>query len=119
MNSKNMSLKQLLKAAVDARPSGIIVGAVRRVNPLEIQAANDSKLILTESNTFVPKWLTNFTVSASASGSTGYESSPESHRHSFSISSITINNGLKAGDSVYLLSFERGQLYYVLDRVEG
>ena len=33
MNSKNMSLKQLLKTAVDARPSSISVGTVKRVNP--------------------------------------------------------------------------------------
>ena len=52
------SLRELIAKAAGVRSSGVIVGQVTKADPLEIQVLNDAKLVLTESNVYVPKHLT-------------------------------------------------------------
>ena len=56
------SLKEMLTKLLDVRTSKIVRGKVIDDDPLEIQAENDPRLIITENNCFVPKWLTNHKV---------------------------------------------------------
>lgn len=103
------SLRELIAKAAGGRASGVIVGKVTKTNPLEIQVLNDAKLVLTESNVYVPKHLTDYSVSIHLSGSID--------GHSIGTRSCTVYNGLDKGDEVYLLQYEGGQLYFVLDKV--
>lgn len=99
---KETSLRELMREAVGIRTCSVVVGTVTSVNPIEIKVANDAKLILTDSNVYVPKHLTNYTVSIKISG--------ENHE-------CQVKNALKNGDEVYLLSYEEGSQYFVLDKV--
>ena len=106
---KETSLRELLALAVPSDNVGIVLGTVTSTSPLEIQAANDPKLKVTESNMFIPKHLTNYSVSIHISGSID--------GHSIGTRSCTVNNALKKGDQVYMLAYNRGALYFVLDKV--
>lgn len=97
------SLKQMFSTLMDVRTSGVIIGEVISTSPLEIRAENDAKLIITESNCYVPKHLSSYSVSI--------------HIPGIGTESCRISNSLKKGDKVFLLSFERGALYYCLDKV--
>lgn len=107
--AKETSLRELLALAVPSNTTGIVVGKVMKTSPLEIQVSNDAKLVVTESNVFVPDHLTNYSVSIHISGTID--------GHSIGTRSCTVNNALKKGDEVYMLSYENGSLYFVLDRV--
>lgn len=107
--AKETSLRELLALAVPSNTTGIVVGKVMKTSPLEIQVFNDAKLVVTESNVFVPDHLTNYSVSIHISGTID--------GHSIGTRSCTVNNALKKGDEVYMLSYENGSLYFVLDRV--
>ncbi len=105
---KETSLRELLALAVPSSKAEIVTGKVTKASPLEIQVSNDAKLVVTESNTFVPKHLTNYSVSIHISGSID--------GHSIGTRSCTVNNALKRGDEVYMLSYNNGALYFVLDK---
>ncbi|MDD3029890.1 MAG: DUF2577 domain-containing protein [Alphaproteobacteria bacterium] len=122
MSSGGKSIREMLKAAVDVRTASVLHGVVVSASPVKIQVTSDAKLLLTESNLFIPEHLTDHQVKISVSGGSGSTSSNDGHSHSvsgvsFSNATMTIKNALQANDEVYLLSFNRGQLYYVLDRV--
>lgn len=106
---KETSLRELMREAVGIRTCSVVVGTVTSVSPIEIKVANDAKLILTESNVYVPKHLTNYTVSIKISGSID--------GHSIGTRECEVKNALKKGDEVYLLSYEEGSQYFVLDKV--
>ncbi len=108
---KETSLRELLRDAVGVQTATIVTGKVTKTSPLEISVDNDAKLILDESNTFVPQHLTDYSVSIYLSGTID--------GHSIGTRSGKIYNALKKGDEVYLLAYEEGALYYVLDRVGG
>ncbi|MBQ8331145.1 MAG: DUF2577 domain-containing protein [Clostridia bacterium] len=99
------SLKALIQELIPD-PCGIFQGRVVSTSPLKIQALNDEKLIISALSMIVPKHLTDYT--AEAEFSTG---------DSVTGGTITIRNGLKAGEKVHLLSLNHGKKYYVLDRV--
>lgn len=103
MAGTETSLKQMLAKALDVRTSTVVIGAVESTSPLEIRAENDPRLIITESNCFVPTSLQDYTVDISIPGVGTKE--------------CTVRNGLEEGDRVYMLSFERGALYFILDKV--
>ena len=107
--AKETSLRELLALAVPSEKSEIVIGKVNKVSPLEIQVVNDAKLVVTDSNTFVPKHLTNYSVSIHISGSID--------GHSIGTRSCTVNNALKKGDEVYMLAYNNGAMYFVLDKV--
>lgn len=79
-------------------------GKVKSASPLIIQAENDEKLLLEGSDLIVPNHLTDYTVNVDIEGVvTG--------------AAMTVYNALKAGETVHLLSLNKGKLYYILDRV--
>ena len=104
------SLRELLAKAVPTTKVEIVAGVVQSADPIEIYLSNGSDLVVTESNVFIPKRLTDMRVSISLSGFSMDDDS---------IGPITgwIHNALQKGDEVYLLSYDNGALYYVLDRV--
>lgn len=106
---KETSLRELIAKCGGGHEANVIVGKVTKASPLEIQSLNDAKLVLTESNVYVPKHLTDYSVSIHLSGSID--------GHSIGTRSGTIYNALKKGDEVYLLQYQGGQLYFVLDKV--
>ena len=97
------SVKELLTRLLDVRTSSIVIGEVVNDDPLEIKAENDPRLLITESNCFVPMGLTNHKVTISIPG-VGTEK-------------CMIKGALSKGDQVYMLSVERGALYFLLDKV--
>lgn len=103
------SLRELLAKAVPGEKAEIVIGTVTKTSPLEIQVSNDAKLVVTDSNAFVPRHLTDYSVSIYLSGSID--------GHSIGTRSGKIYNGLKRGDQVYMLAYQNGALYFVLDRV--
>lgn len=100
----------------------VIQGRVISASPLKVQAINDEKCIIYQNSLFVPRHLTNYTASCTISkGSDGSVNAPCSDGGSLTdftlTGSITVNNALKAGEIVHLLSLNHGKQYYILDRV--
>ena len=106
---KETSLRELMREAVGIRTSTVVTGTVTKTSPIEAVVDNDAKLVLTEDNLYVPKHLTDYSVSIYLSGSID--------GHSIGTRSGKIYNGLHVGDKVYLLSYEEGSLFFVLDKV--
>ena len=100
---KETSLRELMRTAVGITTASVVTGTVTDTDPLEICVDNDAKLILTEDNVYVPQHLTNYSVSIRIPG-VGTER-------------CTIRNALQEDDRVYLLSYDEGSLYFVLDKV--
>ena len=94
------SLKQIIQ---DMMPfeTGVITGRVVSVGPLKIIAHGDAALVLNEHVLCVPSYLTDHKLSAETE-----EGEIE----------MTVKNALAPGDSVYILSYNRGKKYYILDR---
>lgn len=107
--AKETSLRELMRAAVGIRTASIITGKVTDTDPIEISVDNDPKLVLDEDNVFIPKHLTDYTVSIHISGTID--------GHTIGTRTCKVKNGLEEGDKVYLLSYDEGALYFVLDRV--
>lgn len=97
---ENTSIKSLFQSMLPDN-DGVITGAVISTSPLNIQAANDAKFVLTGGNLCIPKHLTNYTTPCEIDGA---------------MTTITIKNELQVGDIVYMLSFNEGKKYYILDR---
>lgn len=95
------SIKGMFQGAL-AIDNELLQGDVIAVSPLKIRMVGDTKLIISEAVTVVPKHLTNYTVTCTMNGSTG---------------TMNFNNALRVGDRVHLLSLQSGKKYYVLDRV--
>jgi len=100
---KETSLRELMRAAVGICTSGVIVGKVSKADPIEILVENDAKLILSGDNLYVPKHLTDYTVTVTLPV--------------LGTVSCRVHNALKTGEQVYLLSYEEGSQYFVLDKV--
>lgn len=104
----------------------LMQGTVVSANPLKIQMVNDEKLIINSRIAVVPRHLSDYTAtitltvgSGSLSGATAIVENHSHSLNSFGLTkgTITVHNALKVGESVYVLSLNRGKLYYVLDRV--
>jgi hypothetical protein len=76
----------------------VIQGTVTKVNPLKVTLVNDTKIVLTSTDLIIPQHLT-------------------SHEVSIDGSTVTVDNSLKKGEKVHLLSFNNGKKFYVLDKV--
>lgn len=108
-------------------PDGAAVqqAIVIKKTPLEIKMENDDKLILKENLLIVPRHLTEYktkidlkiadegNVTGTAIGSEG-----TSQINTFELIKyeMTVYNQLELGDIVYVLSFNGGKKYYILDR---
>lgn len=119
------SIKQVFQGMVPNQ-IGICEGTVIAVNPIKVQISN-SKMVASGTTLIVPVHLTDYERTADISLNGGSISSTtttnDAHSHrlqSFSIVSgkIKIYEGLKVGETVYLLRFNNGEKYYVLDRKE-
>ena len=120
------SLKQMIQNMCPEGPS-VIEGTVTSASPLKITLTNDSKMVLTANSLIVPRHLTNYKTSISGGNIQNYyyvgsgenastvPVSP-SHVHAIGKVSVTVYDALQTGDTVYLLAFNNGKQYYVLDR---
>lgn len=99
------SLKQLVQG-MQVENIALVEGTVINTTPLLIKLMND-KLEIDSDIITVPYNLSDFDVQCDMVAE-GYH---------IKNGTITIHNGLKKGDSVILLSYNRGKQYYVLDRV--
>lgn len=122
-NGNNMSLKGIFQGMIPA-DAELMQGTVISASPLKIQMTNDEKLIINERITVVPRHLSNYKTTCTIDWASEYKSggsgdaSFSSHNHGIiGTKPITINNALKVGEAVYVLSLNNGKLYYVLDRV--
>lgn len=132
--NEQTSLKGLFQEMIPDS-MGVVRGKVVSASPLKIQVVNDDKLLLSENLLCVPRHLSDYTTTCDLTLGTGSLSSQTksdgqhgghisgdgTHSHalaSFNIygASLKVHNALKVGDMVYLLSFNEGKKYYVLDR---
>lgn len=130
------SLKQIIQSM---SPDGaeVVEGTVTNASPLEITLTNDTKMILSANSLIVPEHLTDREIEADIMmdggvlyAPTGAERGEHEHptveksgEHGHELESfqltggrIILHTGLKAGEIVYLLSYNNGKKYYVLDR---
>ena len=113
MPNSNVSLRELLKKAVHIPEDAVLVGTVKKASPLEIQVESDAQLLLTETNLYVPRRLKKHKLTVEIHGSDSDGDSLGGKR------TVTVYAGLKKDDRVYLLSYNDGALYFVIDLVEG
>ena len=128
------SIKELIQGIIP-KDLDIIRGRVTQTGPIRIQAVNDDKLILNENTLIVPWYLTDYTTRCdielrqgtinSHTFVDGAHSHPitdgGAHRNwleDFNIYKATIKhyNALKVGEIVFMISFNHGKKYFVLDR---
>lgn len=132
------SLKQLIQGMMP-EGAGVVEGSVSKESPLEITLANDAKMILSANSLIIPEHLTDHEVEVDIIGGegvlyapTGAEEGGGSHehpeveksgQHSHELESLhltggkmVLHMGLKEGEIVYLLRYNNGKKYYVLDR---
>ena len=113
-------------------------GIVTSASPLEVTLKNDAKMVLTANSLVVPRSLTDYQVEVDLETGAGslisktktdgkhtHEelSGSDDGAHSHFLATFTvrdgvlmIHNALKKGDTVYLLAFNSGKQYYILDR---
>ena len=118
-------LKGIIQSLSPEAP-GVIEGIVTSDSPIQITLANDAKMILGINSLVIPRHLTDHMVEVDLQKMAGSLESETlaagaDHTHELSTFSLmsgmlTIHNGLKKGDAVYLLQFNNGKKYYVLDR---
>nr|WP_300842426.1 DUF2577 domain-containing protein [uncultured Acetatifactor sp.] len=132
------SLKQIIQS-MSPDGAGVVEGTVTNVSPLEITLTNDAKMILSANSLIVPEHLTDHEIEADIMkddgalyAPTGAKDEKGEHEHpgieksgkhahelkGFQLTGgkIILHTGLKAGEIVYLLSYNNGKKYYVLDR---
>lgn len=113
---------EIIKKAVEqgiknAALVGLLEGEVISSSPLKIRLKKNVKLIIPKELLVVPEYLTNRTINCNVSASYISTATEEFNNVSSNDVSITINNALKIGDKVMLISFEGGQKYFILDRI--
>lgn len=108
------SIKGLFQGMIPDH-EGVVRGRVVAVSPLEIQVLNDDKLRLPKALLCVPRHLSKYqtTCDILSGNESGATDQPPIRR-----AVMTVDNALKSGDMVFLLSFNEGKKYYVLDREE-
>lgn len=128
------SLKQLFQSMVPEAMT-VVRGTVLSASPLKIQVINDDKMILEQNIICLPRHLSTYqttvditlgkgsinSVTKEDGAHGGHVGGDGKHRNAletFNIfgASMTVYNGLKVGDVVYILSFNHGKKYYILDR---
>ena len=119
------SLKQLFQGMA---PEGttVVNGTVVSASPLSIRIDNDDKLTVSGSVLLVAQYLGDWTATVDISLGKGTINSVtnevQSHKHKqetfiLTGATMTVHNALRAGEAVYLLKFNNGKNYLVLDRV--
>lgn len=115
------SLKQAIQG-LSHSSLDIIQGVVIAINPIQIKAVKDEKLIIKQDILIVPKHLTDqefeFSISKGDSGSVDGPTEKGDNLQDLSMTGkIKLNNALKEGDTVHLLEIGKGKRYVILDRV--
>ncbi len=128
MAGTETSIKQAIQRMAKFGAPELLEGTVISESPLQIQIANDSKLIISEAITIVPRHLTKYktTLDIKFSGDTVLDSTTEVnslHTHKlkdFNIfnAELTVHNELKKGEKVHVLALNHGKKFYVMDRVK-
>lgn len=126
MGEKATSIKQLIQQMIPEN-IGLIEGVVVKTSPLSIQVVNNPKMVVSGPILVIPKHLTDYktTCTINTSGPpvlSGDTTMANEHYHNLnelglSGATITVHNALKKGEKVYMLRFNGGRQYYVLDRV--
>jgi len=98
------SLKQLIQSLIPDQ-GGVILAVIKSASPLKIQAVNDEKLIIGENSVIVPRHLLDYRTVIDIP-ELGLENAE-----------MNVYNSLVPGELVYLLSFNQGEKYFILDRV--
>ena len=129
MAGTETSIKQAIQRMAKVGAPELLEGTVISESPLQIQIANDSKLIISEAISIVPRHLTEYktTLDIKFSGDTVLDSTTEAnslHSHKlkdFNIfnAELTVHNELKKGEKVHVLALNSGKKFYVLDRVKA
>ena len=96
---------------------GLLEGEVVSSSPLKVKLKKNAKLVIPKELLVVPESLTNRTINCSVSASYVSTSTEDFSNVSSNSVNITINNALKIGDKVMLISFEGKQKYFILDRI--
>jgi hypothetical protein len=100
------SIKQLISeiAGGASVSSGVEIGIVSSASPLTVKLPNDSKMTLYDTDLVVPEHLTDYEIEI-----TSVEGKKK----------IKVHGALKKGDEVYLLTYNDGKKYFIIDRVGG
>lgn len=112
------SIKAIFQGMAEEASGGftILQGTVTKTDPIQIQIANDEKLILNHNNTYIPRHLTDYKTEVTVEWQTEVAAA---HVHPIlGRKPILIHNALKKGDVVHILPLNHGKQYYVLDRIE-
>ncbi len=105
------SLKQMIQCMLPDG-DGVVEGTVTNAVPLEITLTNDAKMILSANSLIVPEHLTDHEIETDIVMDNDALYAPVRVK-------ANLHAGLKAGEIVYLLSYNNGKKYYVLDRRGG
>lgn len=131
------SIMSIIRGATMSEDGSVIEAKVIGVGPLKVQATNDDKLILNAGSLVVPWHLTDYTTKmtyrldegaldsethndGSHGGHMGGDGTHVNHLRTFNLykGTMTVYNALKVGDMVYLLRYNDGKKYFILDRKE-
>ena len=117
------SLTQLIRGMTKSEDGSVMEATVISTDPLRVQATNDDKLILSAASLTVPQRLTDHTEEITVSWNTentgggSGDAAFAPHGHILSgRKTVLIHGGLTEGDTVYLLRYNNGKKYYILDR---
>lgn len=131
------SIMSIIRGATMSEDGSVIEAKVIGVNPLKVQATNDDKLILNAGSLVVPWHLTDYTTKmtyrldkgtldsetyndGAHGGHVGGDGTHVNHLKTFNLykGTMTVYNALKVGDMIYLLCYNDGKKYFILDRKE-
>ena len=131
------SIMSIIRGATMSEDGSVIEAKVIGVNPLKVQATNDDKLILNAGSLVVPWHLTDYTTKmtyrldkgtldsetyndGAHGGHVGGDGTHVNHLKTFNLykGTMTVYNALKVGDMIYLLRYNDGRKYFILDRKE-
>lgn len=131
------SIMSIIRGATMSEDGSVIEAKVIGVGPLKVQATNDDKLILNAGSLVVPWHLTDYTTKmtyrldegtldsetyndGAHGGHVGGDGTHVNHLKTFNLykGTMTVYNALKVGDMVYLLRYNDGKKYFILDRKE-
>lgn len=110
------TIKQASTDAADAGyPADIMTGTVTAAIPLTIKV--EQRFDIGREQLIIPEYLTEHKINITIKGSTEKSGVPE-HDHAFGEKkTVTVHNGLKAGDRVVLIRQQGGQKFLIIDRV--
>lgn len=118
--TEKTSIKQLIQG-MTSNEIEILQGIVKSESPFKIQIINDEKLVIGQNITYIPRHLTDYTMTCSLikEEKGNNETVNDDNKFDCTFNGVLIvHNALKMGEKVHILSFNHGKQYYVLDRVD-